>query len=573
MGDPLAPDRFALHRRHRRRPPAHPVDCDIDNNSRPLGAGIDMGCREVPAISPGTYYVDIVNGADATANGSASGAGAWKTLHYALDLVNAGSPGAYAINVAQGMYTVANGEADEELSISQDQVSHTGRNQRGDRRFRQRGMVERPRGHRQDAVIENLEIRNFSNCGIKVQDSSPLIEKNVLLDNVGCGVEVDALASPTNPDIRNNLYRTGVASATGVRIGAMYDCSPMIYHNTILGEQAKARATESTSPLREAEASRPRSPGTSSRNTRATGSTTTAGTPPAAPTSCGTIPSETTAANPCTRSNRTSTRPLFFSAATSSMARPPASTRSPFPTPPRRTRPPTTSKARPAPTDRPTISDATNWITPPPSRHLLRGHRAGHGRCFLGTGAGTEAWKTLHFAIVQINRGLAGVYKLVLAGRTYSIEAGEYDGGLTVLQDNLTIEGPAAGSPPSSTEPTPRTGTGESKTETDNTVFKNLSFRSFADEDVGFAPMGEAAIAVRSGSGTVVENCQIYENYEGIRLDPTATDRPSDPTAGSSAISSRASSWTEATATSFPAIRPPSTTTATRPIPPPARES
>ncbi len=499
---------------------AHPVDYDIDNNSRPQGAGFDMGCREIVAIDPGTYYVDIVNGADTAANGAASGAGAWKTLHYALGLVNAGSPGAYAVNVAQGMYNISNGEADEELAISQNQVTIRGETNAVINGSDSAGWWNGLAVTGQDAVIGNLEIRNFSNCGIKVQDSSPLIEQNVLLDNAGCGVEVDAMASPTNPEIRNNFIDTGVATATGVRIGAMYDCSPMIYHNTILGEQgdgsgdgiyiaASGSGTVSPEIAWNIVANHP---GYGVHNY---GGNPTGGTNLLWNNLSGDYDGEVM--YPVEQDIYAD--PLLFGGYKLQGSSPCIDAVAiPDTPPPHPADDDIGGNARPHGPAYDIGCYELEYAIPEPDTYYVD-IELGTDDASLGLAPGTEAWKTLHFAIAQINKGLEGAYKLVLAVGTYGIEAGEHDGGLTVLQDNVTIEGPAAGSPAVIDGADAVYWHWGIETEADNTVFKDLSFRSFADDDVGFAAMGEAAIAVRSGSGTVIENCEVYENYEGIRLD------------------------------------------------------
>ena len=57
--------------------------------------------------------------------------------------------------------------------------------------------------------------------------------------------------------------------------------------------------------------------------------------------------------------------------------------------------------------------------------------------------AGTSAnpWKTLHYAIDQINGGAAGTYILIMAAGTYSKENEEADTAITLSQSNVTIIG------------------------------------------------------------------------------------------------------------------------------------
>ena len=64
----------------------------------------DIGVHEYRAdfLSEGEFHVDIDNGTDDPDHGSGSGSSAFKTLHYAMQLVNDGSPGAYTLHVAPG---------------------------------------------------------------------------------------------------------------------------------------------------------------------------------------------------------------------------------------------------------------------------------------------------------------------------------------------------------------------------------------------------------------------------------------------------------------------------------------
>ncbi len=55
------------------------------------------------------YYVDINKGIDDAANGT-SPERSWKTLHYAIDEINAKDPGTYLLHVAQGNMAGPNGE-------------------------------------------------------------------------------------------------------------------------------------------------------------------------------------------------------------------------------------------------------------------------------------------------------------------------------------------------------------------------------------------------------------------------------------------------------------------------------
>jgi hypothetical protein len=76
-------------------------------------------------VKDGTFYVDTTLGTDLPTYGRSPGAGAWKTLHFAIDQINNGSTGTYILNVAAGTYDILN-EADASLTISQSNVTVQG---------------------------------------------------------------------------------------------------------------------------------------------------------------------------------------------------------------------------------------------------------------------------------------------------------------------------------------------------------------------------------------------------------------------------------------------------------------
>ena len=87
---------------------------DIDGDQ--IGDACDS---DLVQITPGTYYVDPVQGTDDTAHGGSAGAEAWKSLHFALELINNGISGDYTLNLPAGTYSFAGGEADAALRIDQ----------------------------------------------------------------------------------------------------------------------------------------------------------------------------------------------------------------------------------------------------------------------------------------------------------------------------------------------------------------------------------------------------------------------------------------------------------------------
>jgi len=105
-------------------------DCDdFDPDVYPgapeiFGDGIDQDCDGVDPveITPGTYYIDPVNGTDDTAHGTTPSDGAWKSLHFAVEMINSGAVGSYTLNLAAGMYSVGSEGEDAALVLNQDVV-------------------------------------------------------------------------------------------------------------------------------------------------------------------------------------------------------------------------------------------------------------------------------------------------------------------------------------------------------------------------------------------------------------------------------------------------------------------
>ena len=105
------------------------TDCNDLNASAYPGAqeipgdGIDQDCDGSDAVNiiPDIpYYVDPVNGTDDGAHGTADAGGAWRTLHYAIDLINGGTIGTYSLTLAAGTYTFTSEDNDTPVVINQD---------------------------------------------------------------------------------------------------------------------------------------------------------------------------------------------------------------------------------------------------------------------------------------------------------------------------------------------------------------------------------------------------------------------------------------------------------------------
>ena len=86
------------------------------------GDGIDQDCNGLDTIdiTPGTYYIDPINGIDDADHGTGAIDQAWKSLHFAIQIINTGIPGPYTLELAEGTYSLIGEEADEALSLDQD---------------------------------------------------------------------------------------------------------------------------------------------------------------------------------------------------------------------------------------------------------------------------------------------------------------------------------------------------------------------------------------------------------------------------------------------------------------------
>ncbi|MBW2311071.1 MAG: right-handed parallel beta-helix repeat-containing protein [Deltaproteobacteria bacterium] len=272
-----------------------PNNSDSDNDGYYDGEEVSLGTdpaddTDYPSYTPDSYYVDIYTGNDVTGKGSASNP--WKTLHHALYRVNGGTPGSYIVQVALGTYSVANGEADQSLTITQDDVTligETGSLPVLDGSDANTWMIGIEIAA-SNVTIGNLGVKSFAdwgiritsgtgtlvkNCeihdngwaeaggGIHIENCSPDIRKNKIYKNYPAGIFIagnGAEASPcikkndmhdnnigisvngiyssgsATPDIWNNLiYDTTSSMEYGIQVSGTTSgtASPIIYHNTI----------------------------------------------------------------------------------------------------------------------------------------------------------------------------------------------------------------------------------------------------------------------------------------------------------------------------------------------------
>lgn len=226
------------------------------------------------AAGPATtdYYVDINNGSDDPANGSSPGAGAWKTIHYAVTQV----PGAnIALNIAAGTYAVSalvpGGESDGPLVFASWNNSSILGDPAGGTIIDLSSAVSWMNGLTLDfcsnVTVRDIEvtnaymngiyadgctgttitrcyIHNNSNFGIYLNNcnSTNTVSRNRVYDNQnGIGIYAQEENNPCSPLIINNLIVTPEeAMFQGIMVissGYSYtaDAAPTIFHNTIDG--------------------------------------------------------------------------------------------------------------------------------------------------------------------------------------------------------------------------------------------------------------------------------------------------------------------------------------------------
>jgi hypothetical protein len=130
-----------------------------------------------------------------------------------------------------------------------------------------------------------------------------------------------------------------------------------------------------------------------------------------------------------------------------------------------------------------------------------------------GDGSAGNPWKTLHYAIQQINSGDPGIYTLIVAAGTYSVGNGEADATLVINQDNVTIQGAGAGS-------TIISGVDASTWQIGIEV--NASNVTIAGCEVSNFTMN--GINIYTGDVQIVEDCDIHDNDWGIYTNNTSPE-------------------------------------------------
>jgi len=119
-----------------------------------------------------------------------------------------------------------------------------------------------------------------------------------------------------------------------------------------------------------------------------------------------------------------------------------------------------------------------------------------------GDGSQSSPWRTLHNGIQQINGGTSGTYILNVAAGTYSLTNEEDDSQLILTQGYVTIQGAVPGNMPVLDGAEVYNWYEGIIIEASNVTIKNVAVKGF----------GDWGIRISSGSGAIIENCEIYDN-------------------------------------------------------------
>jgi len=175
-------------------------------------------------VLAGHYYVDIVNGDDSNDGQSQP----WKTLHYAISVINSGTPGSsdnrYVLYVESGTYSVSNEGNSNSIIIDQSHLDIIGVGTP----VIQGGVAPPPAfdsgpilvegswgtafniaSGANQVLINNLQITGFDSGAIIIEGMNAILSACNIHDNVGTGIQI--LSSAVNTSISNNFisYNTG----------------------------------------------------------------------------------------------------------------------------------------------------------------------------------------------------------------------------------------------------------------------------------------------------------------------------------------------------------------------------
>ena len=224
-------------------------------NSAGTSYGSNKSFSTLPAISPGTYYVDIRYGSDSNDGNSGS---PWKTLHHAISQINGGATGTYVLHIklaGELNYDIGEGESDSKLVITQDNVTLVGETgsmpviDGTDCGTWKTGIIIEG----DNVKIRNLAVRSFLETGIYVSSDCSGHEINGcevhenttgIADNSnGCTIKGCKVYSNNDDGITSNQTTNGVITENtvygnglggGFRNGIFIaECSPEVSRNKV----------------------------------------------------------------------------------------------------------------------------------------------------------------------------------------------------------------------------------------------------------------------------------------------------------------------------------------------------
>jgi parallel beta-helix repeat protein len=133
----------------------------------------------------------------------------------------------------------------------------------------------------------------------------------------------------------------------------------------------------------------------------------------------------------------------------------------------------------------------------PPGTHYVDRDQSSEG-----DGSSGNPWKTLHYAIQQINDSPSGTFVLNVAAGTYSLESNEENSQLTLSHDDVTIQGAGPGSTILDGLNAESWSPGIKTNNASNVIIKDMEIRNF----------NSYGIEISAGSGNVIQGCAIHDN-------------------------------------------------------------